>query len=114
MKITIGRAKRSLGSLPPGQVYVGRPGALGNPFVVGQGGSRAEVIAKYRRWLWARLQESGTPQERELRQLLTLARQGELELLCCCHSLPCHGEVVRAAVIWLAGETEGPMEASLA
>jgi hypothetical protein len=56
MKITIGRAKRGLGSLLPGQVYVGRPGPLGNPFVVGRDGSRAEVIAKYRRWLWARLQ----------------------------------------------------------
>lgn len=27
---------------------------------------------------------------------------GELELLCWCHPLPCHAEVVRAAVLWLA------------
>jgi hypothetical protein len=57
MLITIGKAKRGLGSLLPGQAYVGRPSALGNPFVVGRDGSREEVIAKYRRWLWARLQE---------------------------------------------------------
>jgi hypothetical protein len=33
MRITIGKAKRGLGSLLPGQAYVGRPSALGNPFV---------------------------------------------------------------------------------
>jgi hypothetical protein len=32
--------------------YVGRPSALGNPFVVGRDGSRAEVIEKFRQWLW--------------------------------------------------------------
>jgi len=104
MRITIGRAQRGLGSLLPGQAYVGRPGALGNPFVVGKDGSREEVIAQYRRWLWARLQEPGSPQERELRRLLERARAGELELLCWCHPLPCHAEVVRGAVLWLAGE----------
>jgi hypothetical protein len=33
MQITIGRAKRGIGSLLPGQAYVGRPSVLGNPFV---------------------------------------------------------------------------------
>ena len=103
MRITIGKAKRGIGSLLPGQAYVGRPGALGNPFVVGRDGSRQEVIGKYRRWLWARLQEPGSPQERELRRLLARARAGELELLCWCHPLRCHAEVVRGAVLWLAG-----------
>jgi hypothetical protein len=40
MRITIGKAKRGIGSLLPGQAYVGRPGVLGNPFVVGRDGSR--------------------------------------------------------------------------
>ncbi len=103
MRITIGKAKRGLGSLLPGQAYVGRPGVLGNPFVAGRDGSREEVIGKYRRWLWGRLQKPGSPQERELRRLLERARAGELELLCWCHPLPCHAEVVRGAVLWLAG-----------
>jgi len=98
MRITIGKAKRGIGSLLPGQVYVGRPGVLGNPFVVGRDGSRQEVIGKYRRWLWERLQEPGSLQERELRRLLEQAREGELELLCWCHPLLCHAEVVRGAV----------------
>ena len=41
-----------------------------------------------------------------MRRLLELARAGELELLCWCHPLPCHAEVVRGAVLWLAGEAE--------
>lgn len=49
--------------------------------VVRRDGGRQEVIATYRRWLWARLQEPGSPQERELRRLLGLARQGELRLV---------------------------------
>jgi hypothetical protein len=102
MRITIGKAKRGIGSLLPGQAYVGRPSALGNPFVVGKDGSREEVIAKYRRWLWARLQEPDSAQERELRRLLARAVAGELELLCWCHPLPCHAEVVQGAVLWLA------------
>lgn len=88
MDITIGRAKRGLGGLQPGQAYVGRPSALGDPFVVGRNGSREEVIAKYRRWLWARLQEPDSPQERELPLLLARAAAGELELLCWCHPCP--------------------------
>ena len=103
MRITIGKAKRGLCSLLPGQAYVGRPSPLGNPFVVGRDGSREEVIAQYRRWLWGRLQESDSAQERELRRLLARAVEGELELLCWCHPLPCHAEVVRGAVLWLAG-----------
>jgi hypothetical protein len=39
MQITIGRAKRGIGSLLPGQACVGRPSVLGNPFVVGRDGS---------------------------------------------------------------------------
>jgi hypothetical protein len=57
---------------------------LGNPFVVGRDGSRQGVIAKYRRWLWARLREPDSAQERELRRLLAQAVEGELELLCWC------------------------------
>lgn len=109
MQITIGRAKRGIGSLLPGQAYVGPPSVLGNPFVVGRDGSRNEVIAQYRRWLGARLQEPNSPQADELRRLLARAAAGELELLCWCHPLPCYAEVVRSALLWLAGE-EGAVE----
>ena len=107
MRITIGRARRGIGSLLPGQIYVGRPSPLGNPYLLGRDGNREEVIAQYRRWLWAQLQSPGSPQERELRRLLAQAQSGELELLCWCAPLPCHAEVVRSALLWLAGGEVG-------
>ena len=107
LEIGIGRARRGIGSLLPGQVYVGRPSPLGNPYALGRDGNREQVIAKYRRWLWAQLQSPGSPQECELRRLLAQARSGELELLCWCAPLPCHAEVVRSALLWLAGEEGG-------
>ncbi len=45
MRITIGRTRRGIGSLLPGQIYVGRPSPLGNPYVLGRDGNREEVIA---------------------------------------------------------------------
>lgn len=38
---------------PKDAVYGGRPGPLGNPFLIGRDGNRAEVIAKHRRWFLA-------------------------------------------------------------
>ena len=104
LKITIGRAHRGLGSLLPGQIYVGRPSPLGNPYVLGRDGNREEVIGQYRRWLWAQLQLAGSPQERELRSLLAQAQSGELELLCWCAPLPCHAEVVLVPLLLMGGE----------
>ncbi|MFM9102080.1 MAG: DUF4326 domain-containing protein, partial [Cyanobium sp.] len=60
--------------------------------------------------LLARLQEPGSPQERELRRLLEQARAGELELLCWCQPLPCHAEVVRGVLLWLMGKDLEPAE----
>ena len=107
LSITICGAHHGLGSLLPGQVYVGRPSPLGNPYALGRDGSREQLIDRYRRWLWAQLQAPGSAQERELRRLLAQARSGELELLCWCAPLPCHAEVVRSALLWMAGEEGG-------
>jgi hypothetical protein len=105
LKISIGRARRGLGSLLPGQVYVGRPSPLGNPYALGRDGSREQVIAQYRRWLWAQLQSPGSPQECELRRLLAQARSGELELLCWCAppAVPCGGGALGVALVGWAG-----------
>lgn len=32
-------------------VYIGRPGPWGNPFVIGKDGTRDEVIQKYKSWI---------------------------------------------------------------
>ncbi len=59
LEISIGRVRRGIGSLLPGQAYVGRPSPLGNPYALGRDGDREQVIAKHRNsqceQLWKRL-----------------------------------------------------------
>jgi hypothetical protein len=69
--------------LPKDAVYIGRGGRWGNPFVIGEDGSRAEVIAKYRQMLL------GSP--------AMLDRLDELrgkDLVCWCAPRACHGDVL--------------------
>jgi hypothetical protein len=42
-------------------VYIGRPSLLGNPFKIGQHGTRREVIQRYRAWLWQQISRQSGP-----------------------------------------------------
>lgn len=77
----------------PYDVYIGRPSEWGNPFVVGRDGSRDQVIEKYRQHLWSQLRAG----EKSLDDLTALAGA---RLGCYCSPLPCHGDVIVAAVKW--------------
>ena len=79
--------------------YIGRPSVLGNPFAIGRDGTRDEVIAKYKRWLWARVKETAD-EVVELHRLAELAKQGDLTLVCWCAPKPCHGDVIKAYIEW--------------
>ena len=81
-------------------VMIGRPSPLGNPFVIGRDGTRAEVIAKYRVWLWAQIKARGKAYE-ALVALKERSRTEEITLLCYCKPLACHGDVVKAALEWM-------------
>jgi len=68
-------------------VYIGRPGPWGNPFVIGKDGDRTEVIRKYRAWI--------TGPDRvavALRTNIPLLRGRRL--VCWCAPAPCHGDVL--------------------
>jgi hypothetical protein len=83
-------------------VFVGRPSILGNPYRLGVGESRGATIDRYRRYLWTQLQRD-TPQRREI------ARLAEMEdgvLVCFCAPLPCHANVIAAAIEWWRGRAE--------
>lgn len=70
--------------IPAGAVYIGRPSRWGNPFEIGEDGSREEVVAKYRTWLMAQPD-------------LINAAQKELagkDLVCFCSPKACHGDVL--------------------
>lgn len=70
----------------PYDVYIGRPSAYGNPFVLGRDGNREQVIAKYRQWV-------------QTQPDLIAAIKRELKgkrLGCWCAPAECHGDVLAA------------------
>ena len=82
--------------VPVGAISVMRGTPFGNPFVIGRDGDRAEVIRRYRAWLWARLRADPVFRGQ------VRALHGR-DLVCCCAPLACHGDVLAAAAAWLAG-----------
>ncbi|MHB8255399.1 MAG: DUF4326 domain-containing protein [Acidiferrobacter sp.] len=74
-------------------VYVGRPSPLGNPYALGADGDRAIVIAHYRDWLLARIDE----RDPVVITALLGIRDGQA-LICHCAPLPCHADVIAEAL----------------
>jgi len=85
--------------------YIGRPSILRNRFVIGSDGTREEVIAKFRSWLWAEMQK-GDVIFNEMLKLMNMAVEGDLVLTCWCKPKACHGDVIRNALNYLIHETE--------
>ena len=64
-------------------VYIGRGGKWGNPFIIGKDGNRKEVIEKYKEWV--------------VRQPHLMSSLHEIRgkvLGCFCKPLACHGDVL--------------------
>lgn len=75
---------RIVGRQPqPNRRYIGRPDILGNPFVIGRDGTRAQVIAKYAEW---------APRQPNI--MAELPKLAGKDLVCWCAPLPCHGDVL--------------------
>lgn len=101
--------------IPPGAVYIGRANArlglpqspFANPFVirgVRDTAARAEVIEKYKKWLWDNIRS-------ERFTLDDLAALDGKHLVCYCAPMACHGYVLEKAVKW-AVERKAMLEAS--
>lgn len=71
----------------PYDVYIGRPGPLGNPFMIGRDGTRAEVIQAYREYFKRRISE-----DPEFRATVEALRGKKLG--CFCKPMACHGDVI--------------------
>lgn len=81
-------------------VYCGRPGPYGNPF----GGKyipRAEAISKFRNWFIADAQA-------DLRAQAVRECTGKI-LLCWCHPLSCHADVIAEYVNAMWRQSLGPI-----
>jgi len=85
MKTTVANRRKTYRQT--NDVYIGRGGPWGNPFVIGPDGDRAEVIAKYRAWI--------TGPDRiatALRRNIHLLKGRRL--VCYCAPAACHGDVL--------------------
>ena len=91
--ITVGNKRRN-----DQGIYVGRPSALGNPFKMSHEGHRAQVIRDYAAWLAEQLKNPQSAASIELRRLAKLAQQRDICLVCWCHPLPCHADVIKRAI----------------
>lgn len=65
-------------------MYIGRGSVFGNPFEIGNDGSRAEVIEKYRNWL------DSQPEVIEL----FINELKDKDLVCFCKPAACHGDIL--------------------
>jgi hypothetical protein len=90
---------RGRGGVRPVGVYVGRPSPLGNPFVIGRDGTRAEVVATYRAWLRRQWRQGGPVRDELERLVAQYRRDRQLTLLCWRAPRPCHADVIREAVL---------------
>lgn len=77
--------------------YVGRPGALGNPYEIGKDGTRDEVVEKYGPWLRREWVKGGMVKA-ALLKLVGLAKMGDLHLVCSCKPKRCHGDILKQVV----------------
>jgi hypothetical protein len=73
-------------------VYIGRRGKgfdgyFGNPFVIGQDGNRKEVLEKYRKYFYDRIEKD--PEFKKQIQNLK-----EKALGCFCVPQSCHGDII--------------------
>ena len=87
---------------PPGSVYVGRGrgSRWGNRYHEGRDGTRDEVVALHRKWLWGEIR-AGRITEADL---LTL--EG-LDLACWCAPEACHADTLLDAVRWAVERRDG-------
>ena len=85
--------KRNPDAVDNGAIRIDRKTEWGNPFKIGEHGTRDEVIALYQKDLWKRIQSGAV-------SLTALAELNGKDLACWCAPLPCHGDVLVKAAAW--------------
>lgn len=69
--------------IPDTAIYIGRGSKWGNPFKIGQDGTRSDVILKYEQWI---------KNQSELINCIDELR--DVDLVCFCKPKACHGDVL--------------------
>jgi len=78
----------------PDIVYIGRGSMWGNPYIIGEDGTREEVVAKFGKLLWNFMKSGSITKE----DLLGLDSK---RLACYCAPKACHGDMIKRAVTWV-------------
>jgi len=81
--------------------YIGRGSVLGNPFIIGKDGDREQVIAKYYQWIREQWLLDGDVKRELLRLVDVIKRGNDLKLACFCKPKPCHGDILKYAIMQL-------------
>jgi hypothetical protein len=93
MIIVIRKGDRLPEGGPFKRIYVGRPGPLGNPYIMRNEADRSAVIAKFRDFASHSLRS-------EIWRLRQLHDRGiNLALECWCAPKPCHGDVIKELIL---------------
>jgi len=78
-------------------IYIGRPGPLGNPFIVGRNGSLEEVMEKYEKYL-----PDAIKYDKKIaaafERIKKAAKEGDVNLICWCVPKKCHGNIIERMV----------------
>lgn len=80
---------------------------LGNPYykmAYFSPKKRIESIEKFRRYLWIELHKDGNVRKEISRLAIAYLQGKHIRLYCCCKPLPCHGDIIKKAIIWLSNE----------
>lgn len=70
----------------PYDVSIMRPSIYGNPYVIGRDGTREEVIEKFKKYFYNRIQH-------DTAYLIAVVKLRDQRIGCCCEPDPCHGDV---------------------
>jgi len=69
-------------------IYIGRGSIFGNPFRIGVDGNRKQVIEKYKKYFYKRINND------EMFKIAVLKLKDKV-LACYCKPLDCHGDVIK-------------------
>lgn len=88
-------------------IYIGRGSALGNPFTSIQDRktkaqyvcqSREESIESFRKYLYAKIKNKDKYICMALNKIYSLAKTGNVNLVCYCKPKSCHGDVIKELI----------------
>jgi len=106
--------RKTTPSMADESIDIGRPHLFSNPYFIGQDGDRLEVIRKYRRHLWHEIQNINSPVYFQLFNIALDVIQGKsIDLVCFCKPKPCHGDVLKSAILWLIADQKIELERTL-